>query len=227
MRPQNHQRAATTLAAAILYLAVARPALADNCGSLSDCYGTIAAAIAVVVAIAALVALIAFAPEILAALGLAAEAGGEAAAVGGFLEGAGPWVAEAVNATEGGAVLQSTAGSCVSACGEMLSGGALSEAELLGTIGEWSNPAALADALNAAGGATTWEGGYFETAADALAAAEQGQMGAVLQAPFLPAHMVVIEPLEAGGFLVQDPAIGGTYEVVASWIEKFVAGGVW
>jgi hypothetical protein len=227
MRLPSHRRAATTLAEAVLLLAVARPALADNCGSLSDCYGTIAAAIAVVVAIAALVALIAFAPEILAALGLAAEAGGEAAAVGGFLEGAGPWVAEAVNVTEGGAILQSTTGSCVAACGEMLSGGALTEVELLAQIGEWSNPAALAEALNAAEGAAAWEGGYFATGAEALAAAEQGQMAGVLQAPFLPAHMVVIEPLEAGGFLVQDSAIGGTYEVTAAWIEKFVAGGIW
>ena len=74
---------------------------------------------------------------------------GESAGAGSFLEGAGPWVAEAVNVTEGGAVLQSSAGSCVAACGEMLSGGAMSQAEFLAQLGEWSNPGALAEALNA------------------------------------------------------------------------------
>lgn len=47
--------------------------IADNCGTLTDCYSTIAAAVAVVVAVALLIAVIAFAPEILAALGLGAE----------------------------------------------------------------------------------------------------------------------------------------------------------
>ena len=152
---------------------------------------------------------------------------GESVGVGGFLEGAGPWAAEAVNVTEGGAVLQSTAGSCVAACGEMLSGGAMSQAEFLAQLGEWSNPGALAEALNALEGVTTWEGGYFASAADAVVAAQEGQMGAVLQAPFLPAHMVILEPGEAGMFLVRDPAIGGTYEVAVEWITKYVAGGVW
>src|SRR5712692_9961170 len=126
-----------------------------------------------------------------------------------------------------GAVLQSTAGSCVAACGEMLSGGAMSQAEFLAQLGEWSNPGALAEALNALAGVTTWEGGYFASAADAVVAAQAGQMGVVLQAPFLPAHMVILEPGEAGMFLVRDPAIGGTYEVAVDWITKYVAGGVW
>ena len=108
---------------------------------------------------------------------------GESVGVGGFLEGAGPWAAEAVNVTEGGAVLQSTAGSCVAACGEMLSGGAMSQAEFLAQLGEWSNPGALAEALNALEGVTTWEGGYFASAADAVVAAQEGQMGAVPAGP--------------------------------------------
>src|SRR5262249_57257003 len=152
---------------------------------------------------------------------------GESVGVDGFLEGAGPWVADAVNVTEGGAVLQSTAGSCVAACGEMLSGGAMSQAEFLAQLGEWSNPGALAEALNALEGVTTWEGGYFASAADAVVAAQEGQMGAVLQAPFLPAHMVVLEPGEAGMFLVRDPAIGGTDEGAVERISKHVAGGGW
>src|SRR5262249_50028251 len=134
---------------------------------------------------------------------------GAAAEVGGFLEGAGPWVAEGLNVTEGGAVAQGLSGSCVSACGEMLSGGALSEGEFLAQLGEWSNPKALAEALDTLEGAGTWQGGYFAGEADAIAAAQQGEIGAVLQAPNLPAHMVVVEPGEGGLFLVRDPGIGG------------------
>jgi hypothetical protein len=160
------------------------------------------------------------------AVGVALETAAAEGAAGALLEGAGPWVAEAANITEGGAVAQSLGGSCVSACGEMLSGAAVSESELLASLGEWSNPGALADALNAVEGAGTWQGGYFASAADAAAAAEGGPMGAVLQAPGLPAHMVVLEPGEAGAFLVRDPAIGATYEVTVEWIMKWVSGGV-
>lgn len=205
-------------------------ARADNCGGLSDCYGTIAAAVAVAAAIAAVILVIAFLPEILAGvgieggLGLAGVEGLEG--VGAAIEGAGPWVAEASNLTEGAALAQSTAGSCVSACGEILSEGAMSEAEFLAQLGEWSNPGELAEVLNSVEGAGTWQGGYFANAESAVAAAEQGQVGAVLQAPGLPGHMVVINPGEAGTFIVQDPAIGATYEVTADWIAKWVSGGV-
>lgn len=213
------------LAAAVALLLTATIARADNCSGLSDCYGTIAAAVAVVVAIAVVIAIIAFMPEILAAAGLG---GAETAGVGGFLSGAGPWVAEATEIAEGGAVLQSLEGSCVSAVGEMLSGGAMTEAEFLAQLGEWSHPGALARALNALEGSAVWEGGLFGSAADGVLMAEQGQVGAVLlsPAPNLYTHMVVMEPLEAGWFLVRDPAIGGTYRVTAEWIAKWVIGGV-
>ena len=193
---------------------VPRPALASDCSDLTDCYSTIIAGIIAAVAIGLLLF---FLWEFLAA-----------AEVGAFLEGAGPWVAEATNITEGGTILQSAGGSCVSACGEILTDGAMSEAQFLGELGEWSNPGALADALNAQAGSGVWESGYFATGADALSVAEQGEMAATLQAPGLPAHMVVIEPgAEAGTFVVSDPGIGGTYEVTAEWIEKYVSGGVW
>ena len=68
------------VAAALAVTLLPRRVLADNCGSLSDCYGVIAAAIAAAVAIAAIIALIVFLPEILAALGFAGEAGLAAAA---------------------------------------------------------------------------------------------------------------------------------------------------
>lgn len=213
------------LAAAAVLLLGGTVARADNCSGLGDCYGTIAAAVAVVVAIAVVIAIIAFLPEILAAAGLG---GAETAGVGGFLSGAGPWVAEATEIAEGGAILQSAPGSCVSAVGEMLSGGAMTEAEFLAQLGEWSNPGALARALNALEGSAAWQGGYFAQGADAILVAGEGEIGAVLQAPFLPSHMVTIQPAaEAGLFLVRDPAIGGTYRVTAEWIAKWVSGGVW
>ena len=191
-----------------------RPALASDCSDISDCYSTIIAGIVAAVAIGLLLF---FLWEFFAAEG-----------VGAWLSGAGPWIAEATNITEGGTILQSLGGSCVSAVGEILTDGAMSEAGFLGELGEWSNPGALADALNGLGRFGTWESGYFGTGAEALAVAEEGEMGAVLQAPGLASHMVVIEPgAEAGTFVVSDPAIGATYDVTAGWIEKYVAGGLW
>jgi hypothetical protein len=201
------------LVALLVVVLVPRPALASDCSGLTDCYSTIVAGIIAAVAIGLLLF---FLWEFLAA-----------AEVGAFLDGAGPWVAEATNITEGGVIEQSAAGSCVSACGEILTDGAMSEAQLLGELGEWSNPGALADALNAQAGSGAWQAGYFASGADAVTVAEQGEMAATLQAPGLPAHMVVIEPGVEGTFVVSDPGIGGTYEVTAEWIEKYVSGGVW
>jgi hypothetical protein len=216
--------AAAGVAALLLVVSPAR-ARADNCGGLSDCWVYIGIAALVV---AAVVVLIVVAGPSIAALGVEAGVeGAEITGAGAFLEGAGPWVAEGVNVTEGGAVAQSLGGSCVSACGEMLTGGAVSEAEFLAELGEWSNPGALADMLNAEAGSAAWQGGYYGSAADAVAVAQEGQTAATLQAPGLPGHMVVIEPGEAGTFLVRDPGIGGTYEVAVQWIEKWVSGGVW
>jgi len=80
--------------------------------------------------------------------------------------------------------------------------------------------------MNSLEGAGRWQGGSFANAESAVAAAQQGEMGAVLQAPGLPGHMVVISPGEAGTLIVQDSAIGATYEVTADWIAKWVSGGV-
>src|SRR5207245_576565 len=94
------------VAALVAFLAVVlvpRPALASDCSDLTDCYSTI---IAGVIAAVAVGLLLFFLWEFLAA-----------AEVGAFLEGAGPWVAEATNITEGGTILQSGGGAWVSACG--------------------------------------------------------------------------------------------------------------
>jgi hypothetical protein len=85
---------------------------------------------------------------------------------------------------------------------------------------------ALADALNAQAGSPVWHGGYFASGADAVATAEYGPMGAVLQAPGGPAYMVAVEPVGSGEFLVRDPIPGVTYRVDTSWIERYVSGGV-
>jgi hypothetical protein len=138
----------------------------------------------------------------------------------------GPWVHEAGDVEPGGAVAQTRPGSCVSECGEMLTGGSVTEAQFLEELGEDSNPGALAADLNRRAGGTEWRGGYFPDGATAVAAAEHGPIGAVLQAPRGGGHMVVIEPAGDGQFVVRDPIPGVTYRVTAAWIEKFVSGGV-
>lgn len=136
-----------------------------------------------------------------------------------FGSGSGPWT-RGVDMRPGGAVGQMAEGSCVSACGEMLSG--RRQAELLDALGEWSNPHALARELG-----DDWVGGFFGSAEDAVAVARQGPMGATLQAGTGPGHMVVTTPIGKGLFRVQDPWNGGsTYEVGVDWISEYVSGGV-
>lgn len=279
----------------VAWIAQTGVALADNCGSPSDCFFSQRAAILALIAIATIAAFVvggpgaAFAtffiasdvataatgrdpltwektPRWVGALGLIDPTPGNVGARGGtrlarevaeefaedggertLREGAeafgdegaeraavevrvgagesGPW-AEGVQARQGGAVAQATEGSCVSACGDMLADGSILQAQLLSELGEWSNPGALADALNSRVGSQVWRGGYFEGPADALAAANRGRMAAVLQSPGGPAHMVVIEPLGAETYLVRDPLPGVNYEVGADWIKRFVSGGV-
>jgi hypothetical protein len=118
--------------------------------------------------------------------------------------------------------------SCVAASGEILSGGAVSEAELIAQLGTPSNAWALAGAISS--DSYLGNPGIRHSRASrgrGARAGRRGANGAVLQAPFTQAHMVLIEGLEeAGSFLVRDPAIGGTYQVTEQWIGKFVAIGV-
>ena len=51
-------------------------------------------------------------------------------------------------------------------------------------------------------------------------------MIARLQAPRLPGHFVVTEPIGPGGFLVRDPWGGVTYPVSSSWIDQYVSHGI-
>ncbi|MBO0871270.1 MAG: hypothetical protein J2P15_22175, partial [Micromonosporaceae bacterium] len=151
--------------------------------------------------------------------------GGHEGGAGGPVERSGPWAPARV--TPGGAVTQTLPGSCVSAAGEMLTHGAVSQADLLAELGEWSNPVALRDALNARGiDGGGWRGGFL-TEQDALRVASAGPIAAVLMAPGERSmHMVAIEPAGDGTFTVRDPLPGVTYTVDSAWIREFVAGGV-
>jgi RHS repeat-associated protein len=139
--------------------------------------------------------------------------------------GAGPWRPSTVD--QGGAVAQTTNGSCVSACGEMLSEGRLSQSSLIDDFGTGGAPVpahgiGLADMLG-----PEWTGTYFGSGEQALAAASRGPMGAALQAPGGIGHMVVSEPIGDAKFLIRDPWDGGgTYTVGSDWIERYVMAGV-
>lgn len=117
----------------------------------------------------------------------------------------------------------------MAATGQVLTRGAVSEQQLLSRIGEWSNPQALAKELNRLNPSAGWKGGYFADEADALAVANSGRSGIVLQAPGVPAHMVTAEPLagSSGRFLVHDTGAGVTFHADSTWIKKYAAGGVW
>lgn len=140
----------------------------------------------------------------------------------------GPWEDEASGLRKGDVFMQCADGSCVSATGQVMTNGAVSERQLLERLGEWSNPEALARELNRLLPESRFTGGYFATAEDALAIAQSGRFGAVLQARGAPGHMVTIEPIgKNGSFRVFDTGIGASYKVQPRWIEKYVSGGVW
>jgi hypothetical protein len=140
-----------------------------------------------------------------------------------------PWGKGVTNIKFGKTFTQCLDGSCVSATGQVLTGGTVTEQQLLSQLGEWSNPEALADELNAIQPGENWTGGYLSSEEDALAVANAGPSGVVLQAPGYPAHMVTIEPIadSPGNFLVRDTGEGATYQVTSSWVKQYVAGGVW
>jgi hypothetical protein len=142
----------------------------------------------------------------------------------------GPWSKGITNVVENGTFTQCGNGSCVSATAQVLTNGTVTESQVVARIGEWADPLKLTGVLNdLAPGSTPWRGGYFGSSADAVTIANKGPMGAVLQAPGEAAHMVTISPVPGspGMFRVQDTGVGKTYDVPASWIGKYVVGGVW
>jgi RHS repeat-associated protein len=125
-----------------------------------------------------------------------------------------------IDEIRGGAILQSTDASCVSACGAMLSGGVRSEAEILARIGENAGAEALARELGPA-----WRGG---TAANLEAraffdvlVAEGRPFGAIVRGS-VGNHMVVVDGLDdLGRVMVRDPGSGSSF--VTPW-DEFMAG---
>ncbi|MDX3657039.1 DNRLRE domain-containing protein [Streptomyces sp. ID05-26A] len=139
----------------------------------------------------------------------------------------GPWVPD-TGVTIGGAVSQSRPGSCGSACGEMVTGGAVTEAEFLDDIGEWVSIEQLTGALNRRGADPQWIGGAFPGPEQAVLVATNAPQAILLlwASGRRAGHFVVSEPLENGGVLIRDPDPGVTYVVDSDWISKYVAGGI-
>jgi Ca2+-binding RTX toxin-like protein len=139
----------------------------------------------------------------------------------GIGSGSGPWVDEATNIQPGGAIGQITDTSCVSACGEMLSG--VAQAQLLEHLTD--KVVQIDDLARLLG--PPWRGGGLTEEA-ALLVARNGQVGLDLLAPGQKlSHMVVSTPLSGDRFLIQDPWAGGSnYIVDAQWIVKYVTGAV-
>jgi hypothetical protein len=124
------------------------------------------------------------------------------------------------NEVAGVAVKQTTPGSCVAACGEMLAGSRRSQATILAAIGEWSYSEALARHLTGAGEGT-WVGGYVEPSFDTIVArggpwaAEMFPRGG---GPNTYHHMVVVNHVGAATVHVRDPWDGSGYDMT---LEEF------
>lgn len=72
-----------------------------------------------------------------------------------------------------------------------------------------------------------YDGDRFWTEEDAAAAAQRGPMAAEVRVPG-GAHMVYIEPISGGKFLVRDPSdFGSVYTVDLKWVKDYVSYGAW
>ncbi len=131
-------------------------------------------------------------------------------------ESVGPWADGATHFVAGAAVKQSRPGSCVAACGQMLSLDAKTEAEFLEELGEWSDAGALALALNAGANGPWVAGGVGSPLAQILGC---GPAAIELKTLGSRAHMVVVELLEAHSVLVRDPAQGASYVQPVSTLQ--------
>ena len=120
--------------------------------------------------------------------------------------------------TPGGSIKQALEGSCVSACGAMLTNGAVSESDLLGQLGEWSDPQRLAEELNSRG-LGSWEGGN-STTDDLSEFLSRGPGGIELKAYGTEAHMVVAEMTDSG-VLIRDPGVGAYYVQPLATVDQY------
>jgi hypothetical protein len=139
-----------------------------------------------------------------------------------------------------GAVMQFNDESCVSASGEMLTNGSVSQADLYSAIGPRASADALAGILKRAG--LRFEAVQFDSVSDVLDFLQDGPIGAALlhidqvNGGFdleRDGHMVVIEQAVPGSYLVRDPisigdsaSTGITYKVDVNWLQFWVKSGV-
>jgi hypothetical protein len=144
-------------------------------------------------------------------------------AVGG--SGLGPfrtWDYQAATTPVPNVLTQSTPDSCGAASVEILSGGRVTEADILARRGDQNvHPGILAEEMG-----DGWQGRWLDSEQEALDAASQGPAILRLQAPGEQGHFVVSEPLPNGNFRIQNPGIGGSYEVTPQWIRNYASAGV-
>lgn len=124
------------------------------------------------------------------------------------------------NEVRGSAVKQTTPGSCVAACGQMLTNSHRGQATILASIGEWSYSETLARDLTTAGEGS-WVGGYVEPSFNAIVA--RGKPWAAEMFPHGGGpnpyhHMVVVDQVGTDTVHIRDPWDGSGYDMA---LEEF------
>jgi RHS repeat-associated protein len=124
---------------------------------------------------------------------------------------------QTIGETPGGAVGQLTPTSCVAACGEMLSGGTISQASLIGKIGDPSSSDLLAVALG-----DGWRGGYVGPGQFDQLVGLGRPFGAEFYEGGSLGHMVVVDgENDIGDLMIRDPWAGGsTYSMAANEFQR-------
>lgn len=130
----------------------------------------------------------------------------------------GDW--QVVNEVPDSAVRQVTNGSCVSACGEMLTDSRIPQDSILDKIGEWSNSESLAKYLRENDGGP-WAGGYIEPYFEQIVARGQPWAAEMFPRDSLNSyhHMVIVDGVGEQGVSIRDPWEGSSYTMVK---EEFV-----
>ncbi|MFW2381841.1 MAG: hypothetical protein ACN4GZ_08800 [Acidimicrobiales bacterium] len=147
--------------------------------------------------------------------------------------GAGPsgeWIDEIVVGTKKDmdqVVQQMTETSCTSACGEMLTNGAITQQHLLNVMGEEANLLQLEQALGAGWQAVGNPESVLQVANDASVFAASLKP----TNPDLLNHTVIVQKADifddTGHYLVLDPWDKSGYLVDMAWIQKWVDSAVW
>lgn len=126
------------------------------------------------------------------------------------------------NETPGGAVGQLTPGSCVSACGEMLTNGARSQQDLIDNIGAPSSVERLAGELG-----PEWRGGYVDPEHLDTLAGRAPFVAELYDGGKIPHNVVVDGFDDAGNVRIRDPWDGGsTYTMTREDFKQYWNGRV-